>query len=44
MKVEITTGQELLSEIKPGECFERGHGICIKTTEKTRTETYRWWI
>ena len=33
MKVEITTGQELLSEIKPGECFIRGEELFMKTTE-----------
>ena len=44
MKVERVSDQVMIKDVKPGECFERGHGICIKTTEKTRTETYRWWI
>lgn len=34
MKVERVSDQVMIKDVKPGECFERGHGICIKTTEK----------
>lgn len=33
MRVEITTKQELLSEIRAGECFMRGEELFMKTTE-----------
>ena len=33
MEIERVTEQVLLSELKNGQCFERGDQICIKTNE-----------